>query len=361
MMFFGKSKTDYSDICLKVANSAHKHENRKVATASKLTLTTVSWEDNARSKNSSLGPCISDMTLGVGDHRMPLIRGSSNFEDETWDVDMDKITLVVGNESGSPLRSITLREYLSNFRAYLHSPDACGGTQTSLLTDVKEQHVICSAQACMLPVSEDGEAKFNVRICNYQSSPRSSAVLVLIASASGTSAQVVTGAVDRLYHNNNGQRAAFIAERLSKHRSTESGSSPSKTSKKAPMTDAEKEKNILLVIQVPLKHTNGEWDPASSDGSECESSDDCDVEDAILKVGENEGPFAELAGCDIERDERFPIRVTVQFYKATSNGKVNKEVMDSIAAQLAHARQHAVAISSLVTETTNRTTEHNVH
>lgn len=30
-----------------------------------LSITTVSWEDNARDKNSCFGPCISDMTLNV--------------------------------------------------------------------------------------------------------------------------------------------------------------------------------------------------------------------------------------------------------------------------------------------------------
>ena len=32
------------------------------------------------------------------------------------------------------------------------------------------------------------------------------------------------------------------------------------------------------------------------------------------------GPYTELDGLTIERDPRFPVRVTVQFYQATSNG-----------------------------------------
>jgi len=83
-----------------------------------------------------------------------------------------------------------------------------------------------------------------------------------------------------------------------------------------------------------------------------------DVESAIISVGEAEGPFSEINNNEIQRDERFPIRVTMQYYKATSNGAVNDEVMKSIAEELEGARKWAVAISSLVTETTDRTTEH---
>jgi hypothetical protein len=43
----------------------------------------VAWEDNGRSKGSCWGPCISDMTLNVLDHALPLVR-HPNFEDLTW-------------------------------------------------------------------------------------------------------------------------------------------------------------------------------------------------------------------------------------------------------------------------------------
>ncbi len=35
------------------------------------------------------------------------------------------------------------------------------------------------------------------------------------------------------------------------------------------------------------------------------------MEDAVVKVGKAEGDFTELAGIDIERDNRFPIRLTL--------------------------------------------------
>lgn len=368
MQFFRKAEDSYEKVCQRIAGSANKSENRDSARDAKLSLQSVTWEDNGRSKGSCWGPCISDMTLGVDQYCMPLVRGSSNFEDVTWDVEMDRITLVVGNESGSELKKVTLTEYLRNFRSYLHDPSQCAGDATSLWVDGKDQHVMVSAQACMLPIPKDGtETKFHVQIRNYQSRPQRPAVLAIVASAAGTSAQILDGSVMSLWHNNNGQRAAFLAERLSAVRTRESPSSP-KTKPKE-MTDSEKERNILLVIQVPLKRPDSDMDTdtcdCSSDGdeSDCEDEDGDggDVEDALLKVGENEGPYTEMNGCTIERDERFPVRVTAQFYKATMDGKYTKEVWRGISAQLQGARTQAVAISSLVTENTNRTTEHTAH
>jgi hypothetical protein len=77
----------------------------------------------------------------------------------------------------------------------------------------------------------------------------------------------------------------------------------------------------------------------------------CDVEDAIVKVGDREGPFSGLGrhAPSLERDARFPVRVTLQFYKSTSNGVVTAGVVAGIAAQLAAARAQADYIGSLVT------------
>jgi hypothetical protein len=52
----------------------------------------------------------------------------------------------------------------------------------------------------------------------------------------------------------------------------------------------------------------------SSDAYACLEEEDADVEDAIVKVGEAEGPFDEVAGIAIERDPQFPVRVTLQVY-----------------------------------------------
>jgi hypothetical protein len=99
-----------------------------------------------------------------------------------------------------------------------------------------------------------------------------------------------------------------------------------KKKQKVEMTAEEKQNNMVAIIQVPLKR-KGPEDDWSSDGCEdecegddddCSSASDCDVEDAIIKVGESEGEFQEIGGLDIERDTRFPVRVTLQVWPQPS-------------------------------------------
>ena len=35
------------------------------------------------------------------------------------------------------------------------------------------------------------------------------------------------------------------------------------------------------------------------------------MEDAVINIGSEEGEFSELDGIDVERDEKFPIRLTL--------------------------------------------------
>ena len=75
-----------------------------------------------------------------------------------------------------------------------------------------------------------------------------------------------------------------------------------------------------------------------------------DVEAAVIGHGAVEGPFTEIDDLEIERDERFPIRVTVQFYKATSNGIVSAADMEEIAAQISRVYKDADYVGSLVVD-----------
>jgi hypothetical protein len=121
-----------------------------------LVIETTSWEDPGRSKMSAVGPCISDMTLEVEGHAMPLIR-PPRFSDKTWDVDMDKIILTVGNERGGELQTITLTEYLQDFRDFLRRPLDWplkgGGDHRSLLAPARDGKVLMSAQVWIAWVS----------------------------------------------------------------------------------------------------------------------------------------------------------------------------------------------------------------
>ena len=83
-----------------------------------------------------------------------------------------------------------------------------------------------------------------------------------------------------------------------------------------------------------------------------------DVEDAILSVGQEEGPFKEMGNLPLERDPRFPVRVTLQFYKTCSTGNIDEEVVKRVAEQLNEAKGNAKAIGSLVLrEDSGRSTE----
>ena len=91
------------------------NDTNKIAKLNGLDIVKISWEDNARDKNSSNGPHISDLTLNIGNYPMPIIR-ENNFIDKTWDIDINKIPIVVGNHKlkKSKLKRISLKQYLQN-------------------------------------------------------------------------------------------------------------------------------------------------------------------------------------------------------------------------------------------------------
>ena len=344
-----------------------------------LNIVYASWEDNARNKESSWGPCISDMTLQVEDRMMPVIR-QPNYTDLTWDVPMDKIPLVVGNESDDPLYQVNLKDYLKDIRSYLTKPNSWKGKEKSLYCEAKDSRVIMSSQACFLPVPTSSECKFNVALMNYQSTYNNPAVLVIVATSNGTSAQIINNAGDwkgqKLYFNKNGQKASFVAQRLSDNRK-ERG-----VSLDLPITEKEKQQNMVMIIQVPIKVKKNNINNIKRPVRRCKIAcspknfynqdlnvqtvqkeiklkkrEKSNVEHAIIKVGENEGEFPHFNNLEIERDSRYPVRVTLQYYKATSNGVVDDEVISQIFNELKESRKYATSIGSLVVSNSDRPTE----
>jgi hypothetical protein len=73
-----------------------------------------------------------------------------------------------------------------------------------------------------------------------------------------------------------------------------------------------------------------------------------DVETAVLGHGALDGPYTELAGLTVERDARFPVRVTVQFYQATASGQVGRAELARLAAQLDAVYTKGDYVGSLV-------------
>ncbi len=304
---------------------------------------------------------------------MPVIR-YPNFSDLTADISPDDFFLLVGNEEGEDLQPVSLREYLGNIRNYLSTPSSWAGRETSLLAD-RDTHVLVSAQAAFLPVPQQGIANFNPVIFNYQSYQGDPAVLTIIATREGTSATIIDNVRDgfpagyswgqRLFHNQNGERASFTGQRLSDFL-VDGGATGRPDEGQTPEAAGEVGLNMVLLIQVPLKQKSPMFfgdvvfesaDVAMSAPMEKEAGSN--VEAAVIGHGAVEGPFTEIDGLKIERDDRFPIRVTVQFYKATNNGVVSAGDMEEIAGQIRRVYNEADYIGSLVVDgPSDRPTEH---
>lgn len=450
--------TTTNPVTNRVARMSSDANARRLVSQHNLSIVNVTWEDCARSKQSVWGPCISDMTLQVGDTRMPVIR-EPNFTDTTWDVPIDSIPVRVGNErpEGTPLTTIPLTEYLRNFSDYISKPPGGHHTKINLLVEdgsSRDRHVVMSSQACFLPVETGDQTKFNVAMYNYQSTADNPAVLTIVSTSKGTSAQIITGGDQKLLFNNNGRKADFAGQRLRDNRA-ERG-----VALDGEMSAQEKQDNVIVIIQVPLVHREPSYFSSSAYSSlpgsfdffgggmggmappvaaavpefvpsgsglqnqslRMKKNSRPDVVSAIVRVAPRtditckcgsvltkrkawscyEGgarvncddcgravagddwvyhcdkgktgihgngydlcencaskqlEFDECNSRIIRRDVRSPIRVTLQYYKATGNGVMDANIMNEIALQLKASRNQAEAIGSLVTEVTDRTTE----
>jgi len=360
----------YRDVIQQTAGMRHDSEAQRLAGQYGLQILDLTWEDTGRYKNSSVGPNISDMTIQVqqrdpatGQYAltcMPVIR-FPNFSDRTGDVPLDKFYLLAGNEKGRRLTRVTLREFLSNTRKYLHDSSSWKGSRNSLLAD-RDTHALVSAQACFLPIPQNGTAEFNPVLFNYQSVQNDPAVLTLLVTREGTSVTVIDNTRDpfeagrtwgqRLFFNQNGERSSLTGQRISdflgtvKTHPTDGGKSGEKGGL-----------NMVMLIQVPLKQKNpmrmqyacdSVYSPAASGVMMEACKQRADVENAVIGHGKVEGPFTEIGGLDIERDPSFPVRVTVQFYKATSNGVITEPDVKEIADQIKKVYDQADYVGSLV-------------
>ena len=364
------SDPSYISAIQRTSDMVWDEEALRLAQEHGLDLVNLTWEDTGRYYNSAVGPNISDLTIQVqhqiegpstslrGDCAltlMPVIR-YPNFTDLTADIDPDDFYLLVGNERGDDLERITLTEYLKYFRRYLSDPDSWASREGSLLVG-RDSHVLVSAQAAFLPVPQEGIAEFNPVIFNYQSYQGDPAVLTIVATREGTSATVIDNTRDafpagwswgqRLFFNQGGERASFTGERLSDFVSTRPVTLDS------PEAAGESGLNMVLIIQVPLRQKVSLEDLLPSFGAmapAAEMAAKSDVEAAVIGHGAVEGPFTEIDGLAIRRDGRFPIRVTVQFYKATSDGFVTEGDMQAIADQIDRVYEDGDYVGSLVVD-----------
>src|SRR5207237_2825852 len=115
-------------------------------------------------------------------------------------------------------------DFLDHPDDFLHNPESWPGNDHTLLSD-RDSHVLASAQACFLPVPQEGKATFNPVLFNYQSVSGDPAVLTILATREGTSVTVIDNKRDafhagrswgqRLFFNQNGQRCSLTGKRKS--------------------------------------------------------------------------------------------------------------------------------------------------
>ena len=358
---------DYQTVIEQTMTMVSNPAARRLGQKFGLDILNVTWEDTGRYKNSAVGPNISDMTIQV-QHRnprtqnyelnlMPVIR-YPNFADKSADIPLERFFLRVGNHNGNPLQRVSLKRFLKNMRRYLSEPESWPGANKSLLAK-RDTHVLVSAQACFLPIPKGGTAEFNPVLFNYQSYAGDPAVLTILATREGASVTVIDNQRDafeagqtwgqRLFFNQNGERTSLTGQRASDAPLVEGQNSASNPSAAA----EDKGLNMVLLIQVPLKQKqplgfdfeDGIALPTLEAAPQAKSSD---VEAAVVGHGEVEGPFTEIDNLKIERDPKLPIRVTVQFYKATTNGVVSAGDMNTIHQQIARVYNDADYVGSLV-------------
>lgn len=378
-----------------VMNLDRNSEVQRMLKAAGLNCTKVQWEDTARTKGSCWGPNITDQTLAVDGQSCPVIR-KPNFLDQTADYPIEHFMLNVGNEKGERTQMISLREYLQNIEKYID----CSVKGAKGLYLERDEKLMTSSQACILPLNK-GNCEFNVQLHNYQYSATNPALLVIVASPHGTSAQLLTERQQKIYFNNAGQRANYIAERLEDDRKRRG------VNLTDPMTQEEKEKQALFIFHVPLKKKETfrgvmkgytiEYDsygtgPLTMGVSSNyvptsqfldEEEEDCCFGDGIfepeslvyqsntrsrtrgmdraqLSVGSNQGEWKGTpSSFTIERDTRFAIRATIQYYYVTDTSSISEGYMTEITENVNKVlnRVSNKDKGSLVTETTDRTTE----
>ncbi len=342
--------TDTADLVSNICNS---RTTQLLLEAYGLNACQIAWEDTARTKHSCFGPNISDMTLVTknSNRLMPVIR-KPNFSDITEDVPIEHFRL---KYKGS---IISLETLLKKLNVY----------------NERDSVVLTSNQCCVLPAEAKQKTQFAVQLFNYQSVNDGQAVAVILASKQGTSIQLLDSNKTKLFHNNKGTAHWFTAERLEDVR-TRQNASTTKVKSFKEMTVEERLDNSLMVIQVPLipqhkftRSCNTILSDDSSDGQELLYTTAVSYSSSSftrsrgmdlgqIGLGDEVGPYTGTKGKELNRDAKFPIRCTFQYYRVTDKSDIDEKDILDIKEQLSQSSKVAVNQGSLVLGTSDRVTE----
>ena len=183
---------------------------------------------------------------------------------------------------------------------------------------------------------------------------------------------MVTGENPILYFNKNGTAYDFHAKRLSTDRE-EKGKAIL-----GAMDADERERNVLMIFQIPLKvardarSASSSWGMDGAEGMCYPASASCSpvyydccneskqksrktkgIEDSVLSLGNSQGPYVGTKGSQgqdlkLERDTDYPIRCTLQMYQVTDSPNIPEAVFKTMSDKIASIYKNAEASGSLV-------------
>lgn len=333
----------------------------------------LSWEDTARTIGTCYGPNISDMTIVTFKNGkkswMPIVSCGSNFVDETNDVPIDQFSVPVDNFLEDKIgANIPLKEFLSRL------PEFTGNEKMENMLLDRDERIMVKTQACFLPCDEGESVDFGVQMYNYQSLDYSPAVMTIMVSKEGTSVQVLGAQNEILYFNQMGSSHLLKAQRLADIRTLKTGVEHSAVKSSKDMSDEEKSENVLMIFQIPLKMairrkvrklgagllgcSRSEASAGTGLVSDCTADPDDGTDMAVLSLGKRMGAYRGTTGnFKIERDGRFPIRCTYQYYRCCKTDKLLPSVIDDISYQLKKVDEVSTSMGShVLTTDVNRIT-----
>ena len=358
-----------------VGNLGQVKKNVDLFNSSGYNIQKISWEDCARDKNSCIGPNISDMTLITKDGKlMPMIR-KPNFSDVSHDINIDKFNLPT-NKKGI----VGLKDFLENIGEYANN-DKLG----SMYLD-RDEKILTQNQCCILPCNVNDRVEFGVQLYNYQSSRDNPAVLTILVSNKGTSVQIIENKTI-LYHNNSGSAHYYKAKRLGDVREERGAKTNEAVKDFKQMTDTELLENTLMIIQIPLLYTKPERNKMKYenltlgelsstfhiDGNPHKISKSCskgvsknynalnnskdNFDMGNISVGSYASKYLGTKDSKFERDEKYPIRCTYQYYRLSDTSTLSEDSIQNITEQLNNIGSLSESYGSLVHSTTDRVTE----
>ncbi|RIB06586.1 hypothetical protein C2G38_2115732 [Gigaspora rosea] len=276
-------------------------------------------------------PCTnwpSTLVTGTYDFVLPVLKQPSYQGNNTWEVNLDEITLIAStNDDPGVINEVCLEDFLENICDFTDLlPPSSNYSNHELIDD----YANVDAQVTILPAPlTDVEANYSFAI--YPNFACSS-ILAIVSTQTETTVHIVdTDDISifnkiiggyKLCRNDQGRVAPFIA------RSFES------------ITGNEHFENLTFLIQVPLKRDSSQ--PISPTVYNCS---------LFPSLSKKSG---------YSRDERFPIHVTAHFILVTKDGNVNEYDISQASnwikyAELSKGELWTKVFPSNVSTTTSRT------